>query len=173
MEEQSKTLRIMRRIGAPKPEKISISGILQSPDLGSLTLALPGGDGDTSAALLELLGSNEINIRFISKYSDSDGNTSMCICIDPELFESAVDMIYANEESLGIKEFVYRSNVRVLSVYPHKGKARVAERLFTTLRMNGIDPLSTNSASSVISCVLLSEHVEEALTCLDQAFERP
>ena len=173
MEDHSKTLEIIRRIGAPEPEKIRITGILQSPDLGSLTLVLPGEDGDTSAALLELLGSNEINIRFISKYSDSDGNTSMCICVEPELFESAVDMIYANEESLGIKEFVYKSSVRVLSVYPHKEKARVAERLFTTLRMNGIDPLSTNSASSVISCVLLSEHVEEALTCLDQAFERP
>lgn len=173
MEDHSKTLEIIRRIGAPEPEKIRITGILQSPELGSLTVVLPGGEDDSSPALLEHLGSHEINIRYISKYSDANGNTSMCICIDPGLFESAVDMIYANEESLGIKEFVYRSSVRILSVYPHRERARVTERLLTTLRMNGIDPISTNNASSVISCVLHSENVEEALTCLDQAFERP
>ena len=65
MNEQSKTLEIMRRIGAPKPAKIRIGGILQSPMVASLTLLLPGGNSDTSAAVLELMGANEINIRFI------------------------------------------------------------------------------------------------------------
>lgn len=173
MSEQSKTLEIMRRIGAPKPEKIRITGILQSPELSSLTVVMTQEVNDSSAELLRLFGDQEINVRFISKYSDANGDTSLCICIDPAFFETAVDLVDANENALHIKEFVYRSQVRVISIYPHKERARVAERLFTTLRMNGIDPLSTNNASSVISCVISGEHIQQALACLDQAFELP
>jgi aspartokinase len=172
MNEQSKTLEIMRRIGAPKPEKIRITGILQSPELASLTLGLPGEDNDSSTALLSLLGSHKINIRFISKYYDSTGNTSVCLCIDAGSLDTALELIDANE-SLGIRDFAYRPQVRVISIYPHKERARVAERLFTTLQVNRIDPLAVNNASSVISCVLSSEYVEQALACLDDAFELP
>ena len=56
---------------------------------------------------------------------------------------------------------------------PHKERPRVAERLLTTLRMHGIDILSTNNASSVISCVLKAEYVEQALACLADVFELP
>ena len=66
MNKESKTLEIMRRIGAPKPEKIRISGILKSQELASLTLLLPGGNIDSSATVLKLLGDHEINIRFIN-----------------------------------------------------------------------------------------------------------
>ncbi len=173
MNEQSKTLEIMRRIGAPKPERIRITGILQSPELASLTLELPGEDSDSSTALLSLLGSHKINIRFISKYYDSTGSTSVCLCIDRESLDTALELIDTNESSLGIKDFTYRPQVRVVSIYPHRERARVAERLLTTLRMNGFEPLAVNNASSVISCVLSSEYVEQALACLSDAFELP
>jgi aspartokinase len=173
MTEQSKTLEIMRRIGAPEPEKIRITGIIQSPVLASITLVLPGGDDDSSAELLSIFGSHEINIRFISKYSDRSDHTSICLCIEAELLDTAVDLISTNEKSLGVKEFIFRPQVQVISIYPHKERARVAERLLTTLRMNGIEPLSANNASSVMSCVLSSEYVEKALACLNQAFELP
>lgn len=173
MSEQSKTLEIMRRIGAPRPEKIRISGILQSPVLASLTLLLPGGDSDPAAAVLEILGGHEINIRFINKYKDSAGNTSLCLCIDADLLDTAISALDVHEESLGIRDFVYHPKVKVISIYPHKQRPRVAERLLTTLRMNGVDPLSTNNASSVVSCVVNSEDVEQALACLANAFELP
>lgn len=173
MNEQSKTLEIMRRIGAPRPEKIRITGILQSPELASLTMVLREEKNDSLAALLSLMGSQEINIRFINKYHDLNGHTSLCLCIDPESLNTAVELIDRNERSLDVSDFIYRPQVRVISVYPHKERSRVAERLLTTLRMNGIDPLATNNASSVISCVLQSEYVEQALACLDKAFELP
>jgi len=173
MKKQSKTLEIMRRIGAPKPEKISISGILKSPELASLTLLLPGGNTDSSAAVLKLLGDHEINIRFINKYPDSAGNTSLCLCIEADSLDKAIDVLDANESSLGIRDFMYHPQVRVISVYPHKERPRVAERLLTALRMHGIDILSTNNASSVISCVLSAEYVEQALACLADAFKLP
>jgi aspartokinase len=173
MSEQSKTLEIMRRIGAPKPEKIRITGILKSPELSSLTLLLPGGDQDSSTAVLTLLGDSDINIRFINKYEDSAGSTSLCLCIDAEWLDKALDLLDANETSLGIRDFMYHPRVRVISIYPHRERARVAERLFTTLRINGIDPLSTNNASSVISCVVNTDYLERALDHLTQAFELP
>ncbi len=173
MSEQSKTLEIMRRIGAPKPEEIRISGILQSPVLASLTLLLLGGDSDPATAVLEILGGHEINIRFINKYVDSAGNTSLCLCIDADSLDTAISALDVHEESLGIRDFMYHPKVKVISIYPHKQRPRVAERLLTTLRMNGVDPLSTNSASSVVSCVVNSEYVEQALACLANAFELP
>jgi aspartokinase len=173
MNEQSKTLEIMRRIGAPKPEKIRITGILQSPELASLTLLLPGGNSDSSATVLKLLGTHSINIRFINKYNDSAGNTTLCLCIDAQFLDAAVDLLDANEKSLGIRDFMYHPRVKVISIYPHKERPRIAERLLTSLRMNGIHILSINNASSVISCVLDLEDVEKAIACLEDAFELP
>ena len=51
MTQKSKTLEIMRRIGAPEPEKLSIVGIIQSPELASFNLRLPQSDTDSSAGL--------------------------------------------------------------------------------------------------------------------------
>jgi len=173
MDRQSKTLEIMRRIGAPKPERLRITGILQSPELASLTLLLPGGNSDSSAAVLKLLGTHSINIRFINKYKDSAGNTSLCLCIDAEFLDKALDLLDTNEKSLGIRDFMYHPRVKVISIYPHKERPRIAERLLTTLRMNGIYILSINNASSVISCVLNTEDVEKAVAYLGDAFELP
>jgi aspartokinase len=173
MDSQSKTLEIMRRIGAPKPEKIRISGILQSPQLSSLTLLLPGGNSDPSVRVLKLLGSQAINIRFINKYRDSAGNTFLCICIDAHFLDTALDVLDANEKLLGIRDFMYHPLVKVLSIYPHKERPRIMERLLTTLRLNGIHILSANNASSVISCVLNSEDADEAIGFLAEAFELP
>jgi aspartokinase len=173
MDKQSKTLEIMRRIGAPKPEKIRISGIIKSPDLASFTLLLPGGDNDSYTTVMKLMGEHEINIRFITKYADSAGNTSLCLCIDASRLDKALNVLDANESSLGIRDFMYHPQVKVISIYPHKERPRVAERMLTTLRMHGIDILSANNASSVISCVLKTDHVEKALACLAEAFELP
>ena len=163
----------MRRIGAPKPERIRITGILQSPELASLTLLLPGGNSDSSASLLNLLGTHAINIRFINKYKDSAGNTSLCLCIDAEFLDRALDLLDTNEKSLGIRDFMYHPRVKVISIYPHKERPRIAERLLTTLGMNGINIISVNNASSVISCVLNTGDVEKAIACLEDAFELP
>ena len=173
MDKYSKTREIVRQIGAPKPENIRISGFLKSPDLASLTLLLPGGDTDSSSIVLQLMGDHDINIRFINKYRDSAGNTSLCLCIDADYLDKALDVLDANESTLGIRDFMYHPQVRIISIYPHKERPRVAERLLTTLRMHGIDILSTNNASSVISCVLNGEQVEQALACLADAFELP
>ena len=173
MGEQSKTLEIMRRIGAPKPERIRITGILQSPELASLALLLPGGNSDSSAAVLKLLGTHAINIRFINKYRDSAGNTSLCLCIDAEFLDKALGLLDRNEKSLGIRDFMYHPTVKVISIYPHKERPRIAERMLTTLKMNGIHILSVNNASSVISCVLNTRDVDKAVVCLGNAFELP
>jgi hypothetical protein len=49
----------------------------------------------------------------------------------------------------------------------------VAERLLTSLRLSGVEPLAVNNASSVLSCVLSSDKFQEALSCLDHVFKLP
>jgi aspartokinase len=101
------------------------------------------------------------------------GNTSLCLCIDADVLDKAIRELDLHEKSLGIRNFVFHPKVIVISIYPHKQRPRVAERLLTALRMDGVDPLSTNNASSVVSCVVNSEHVEQALASLANAFELP
>lgn len=173
MQQQSKTLQLMRRIGAPEPERIGISGILRSPELSSFTISLPGNGDDASSSLLGVLGANKVNIRYISKYRDSNGNTTMCVCVDAEHFKLTMSLVEAQAQLLAAKDFIFRPSVRVISLYPHKDRARLTERLLTTLRLNRIEPVSFNNASSVISCVLHSEHVEKAVDCLNEVFELP
>ena len=61
--------------------------------LSSLTLLLPSGDSDPAVAVLEILGGHEINIRFINKYVDSAGNTSLCLCIDADSLDTAISAL--------------------------------------------------------------------------------
>jgi aspartokinase len=173
MSEPSTTLRIMRRIGAPEPKKIRITGMLQSPELAFLVLLLPEQDADILARLLSLLGEHEINIRFISTYTLSSGETKLNICIDGNALTKARELLRAQRAVLGMREVAYRPSVRVISLYPHKGRAEMAERLFTTLRLHGIELLVANNANSVISCVVSGRDLQNALSCLEQAFELP
>jgi aspartokinase len=109
----------------------------------------------------------------MTKYADADGTTALCLCVESAFLDDVVELIDTSKVDLGIEEFTYRSQIRIISIYPHKERARVAERLFTTLEMNGIELLSANNASSVISCVLHSDSVDQALACLRQAFQLP
>jgi aspartokinase len=173
MNEQSKTLDIMRRIGAPRPEKIRITGILQSPELALLTLSLPSEDGRPLASLLGLLGERSINIRFISKYLNGSGTPVLSLCVEVQSLPAALELINTRKASLGIREVSYRPQVGIISIYPHKERARVVERLLTTFQVNAIEPLAVNNASSVISCVFTSNLLQQALICLESAFELP
>lgn len=172
MEERSRTLEIIRRVGAPEPEKIAITGILKSPDLALLVLTLPGAD-EPVAALLGLLGAHGVNIRFITLYDSSPESKRLTLCVDRESFAGALELLHAHEDSLGIRDLSSNPRVRIISIYPYRERALVAKRLLTGLRFHGVKPLAVNNATSLISCVLDSEHVEQALTSLDQLFELP
>jgi aspartokinase len=173
MSEQSKTIEIMRRIGAQKPENIRITGILQSPELAFVTLTLPTEDGQPLAALFSVLGEHEINIRFINKYTHATGTPALSLCVEAKSLTAALELLSTRKASLGIREINYRPKVRIISIYPHKERARVAERLLTTFQLNGIEPLAVNNASSVISCVFASSLLLQAMTCIEQSFELP
>ena len=171
-EERSKTVEIIRRIGAPELEKISITGILKSHELSFLLLKLSAAD-DPAAAVLTLLGTNGVNIRFITLYDDSPATRLLALCVESESLNASLALLRSHQESLGIQNVSHHPRVRILSVYPYKERAQVAERLLTSLRLSGVEPLAANNASSVLSCVLSSERFQEALSCLDQVFELP
>ena len=172
MEERSKTVEIIRRIGAPEPEKISITGILKSHDLSFLLLALPATD-EPPAAVLRLLGAHGVNIRFITLYDDSPETRLLALCVETESLSASLELLQSHRVSLEIRSVSHHPRVRILSVYPYKERAQVAERLLTSLRLSGVEPLAVNNASSVLSCVLSSDKFQEALSCLDHIFELP
>ena len=172
MVEQSKTVEIIRRIGAPEPEKISITGILKSHDLSLLLLALPAAD-DPPAAVLRLLGSHRVNIRFITLYDAAPETRLLTLCVETEALSPSMELLRSHRASLDIRSISHHPRVRILSVYPYKERAQVAERLLTSLRLGGVEPLAVNNASSVLSCVLTSDKFQEALSCLDHVFKLP
>jgi len=172
MEERSKTVEIIRRIGAPEPEKISITGILKSHDLSFLLLTLPAAD-DPPAAILRFLGSHGVNIRFITLYDDSPETRLLTLCVETESLSASLELLRSHQAPLDIRSISHHPRVRILSVYPYKERAQVAERLLTSLRLSGVEPLAVNNASSVLSCVLSSDRFQEALSCVDRVFQLP
>jgi len=172
MEEQSKTVEIIRRVGAPEPEKISITGILKSHDLSLLALILPAA-AELPAGVLRLLGAHGVNIRFITLYDDSPETRLLTLCVEPESLTAAMELLQSHRASLEIRSLSHHPRVRILSVYPYKERAQVAGRLLTSLRLSGVEPLAVNNASSVLSCVLTSDRFQEALSCLDHVFKLP
>jgi aspartokinase len=173
VEEQSKTLEIIRRIGAPEPEKIAVSGILRSPELALLMLALPADSGSSLAGFLSLLGEHGINIRFITKYDDQTGTMLLNLAVEKDSLPRSLELARSHGPSLGLRTLSHRPDVLIISIYPYKGRALVAERLMTSLRMGGIEPLAINNASSVISCVITSGDLQSALACLENTFKLP
>jgi aspartokinase len=172
MEEESKTLEIIRRVGAPKPEKITITGILKSPDLALLNLTLPA-DNDSPATVLSLLGAHGVNIRFITLYEDPRETRQLTLCVEAESLPASLEILQSHQTALGIRDLSSHRPVRIISIYPYKERAPVTERLLTSLRLSGIEPLAVNNATSVLSCVLDSERLQEALTCLEHVFALP
>jgi aspartokinase len=172
MVEQSKTVEIIRRIGAPEPEKISITGILKSQELSLIMLTLPASE-DPPAGVLSLLGAHGVNIRFITLYDDSPETRLLALCVETESLPGSLHLLGSHQASLGIHSLSHHPRVRIISVYPYKERAQLAERLLTSLRLSGVDPLAVNNASSVLSCVLSSGELQKALACLDHIFELP
>ncbi|HVO85037.1 MAG TPA: hypothetical protein VMU60_11485 [Syntrophobacteria bacterium] len=172
MDERSKTVEIIRRVGAPEPEKISITGILKSQDLSLLLLTLPVTD-DPPAAVLRLLGSHGVNIRFITLYDTSPESRLLTLCVEKESLNASLELLRSQQAALDIQSISHHPRVRIVSLYPYKERAQVVERLLTSLRLSGVEPLAVNNASSVLSCVLSSEKFQEALSCLDHVFELP
>jgi len=172
MEERSKTVEIIRRIGAPEQEKISITGILKSHDLSFLLLTLSAAE-DPPAAVLRLLGSHGVNIRFITLYDDSPATRLLALCLETESLSASLELLRSHQAPLDIRSIYHHPRVRILSVYPYKERGQVAERLLTSLRLSGVEPLAVNNASSVLSCVLSSDRFQEALSCVDRVFQLP
>jgi aspartokinase len=173
MEEQSKTLEIIRRVGAPEPEKIAVSGIVKSPHLALLLFALPADRSTSLADFLRLLGEHGINIRFITKYDDQTGTIILNLAVEKDSLPRSLELARSHGPSLGLRALSHRPDVLIISIYPYKGRALVAERLMTSLRMGGIEPLAINNASSVISCVIAGGDLQSALACLDHTFKLP
>jgi aspartokinase len=122
---------------------------------------------------LRLLGSHGVNIRFITLYDASPETRLLTLCVETEALSASLELLRSHQGPLDIRSISHHPRVRILSVYPYKERAQVAGQLLTSLRLMGVEPLAVNNASSVLSCVLSSEKLQEALSCLDQVFELP
>jgi hypothetical protein len=93
--------------------------------------------------------------------------------VEAESLPASLEILQSHQTSLGIRGLSSHRPVRIISIYPYKERGRIAERLLTSLRLSGIEPLAVNNATSVLSCVLDSMRLQEALTCLEHVFALP
>ncbi len=168
MDRETKLIQIIRKIGAPKPPRIKLTGILESPDVDLFSFLFAV--NTALCGVLEHLSNSKINIRFITKTNSRNKYGMARICTDTD-YRDEVNSIFEQEvKKRFIENLDARPNVRILSLYPFKGDPRVAMHVINTLNADKIEILAVSTASSVISCVIPSEKVFAAKRSLRSAF---
>jgi len=165
---KTKLIQIIRKVGAPEVPKIKLTGILESPEQDLFSFSY--GKNSVLRNILEHLGNSSINIRFMSKSSYANNHATARICIDSKYHEKVKEILSRKDVITSIDRLIYQPGVRILSIYPFKGDPKIAMRFFDALNSKNIEVLATNTATSVISCVIPSRKLPLAKQQLKSAF---
>ncbi len=168
MQKKAKLVQIIRKIGAPEPPRIKLTGILESPEQDLFTFSFRA--EDALCNILNFLGDLSINIRFLSKTPQSDNHYWARISTDPDQREKVLAIFSRREITNNISGFTSHQGVRIISLYPFKGNPGVAIHLYNTFHSNNVEILAISTASSVISCVIWSKKLPQARNLLKSAF---
>jgi aspartokinase len=166
----SRMLDIIRRIGEATPPPIKLSRLIQSPEQDFFSFALISEKWMTSARVFELLAKSSVNIRFICQHLGKGGDLRVQLCADTKFQDKILKVFQTDEIARVVQEFSHQAGVVVLSLYPFNGQPQVSVRVFGTLRHHNIEILGANTATSVISCVVLGRDLELAVSTLKQIF---
>lgn len=161
-------LGIIRDVGIPTPPKLKLIGLLESPEQDLYSFSCT-----TNTALfkiLEYFAESSINIRFISKNAVVNNRTWIQICTDPDSERLIQTIVRKRDIKSSIEKFTHQHGVKILSLYPFKGDPWVVKCLFDSLLSRKIEILATNTASSVISCVIRKQDLPLAIRHLHSAF---
>jgi aspartokinase len=169
----SRIIDIIRQVGAAEPASIKLNSILQSPEQDFFAFALRLEKSQELVRMLELLARSSINIRFFNSHRQSDTQVRIQLCVDVDPHMYPMRLFQAEEHAGNIESLYHLMGVRILSLYPFSGQAKVAERLFSTLRFHHIGIPAANCTSSVISCVIAAHDCELATVSLRRVFVFP
>jgi aspartokinase len=169
----SRIVDIIRQVGAAEPASIKLNSILQSPEQDFFAFSLKPEKSQDLVKMFELLARSSINIRFFNSHRQNDTQVRIQLCVDIDSDMYPMRLFQTEEKAGNIESLHHHMGVRILSLYPFSGQAKVAERLFSSLRFHHIGILAANCTSSVISCVIAAYDCELATVSLRRAFVFP
>jgi aspartokinase len=166
----SKMVDIIRRIGEATPSPIKLSKLLQSPEQDFFSFSVAIGNWTIATKIFELLAQSSVNIRFIVIHAGKNEDARVQLCVDTKFQREALNIFQTEEIAEAIQEFHHHDSAIILSLYPFNGQPQVAERIFTILRLLGIEILGANTATSVFSCVISESDLDPVVTSLKEVF---
>ncbi|HBZ54726.1 MAG TPA: hypothetical protein DEO88_04900 [Syntrophobacteraceae bacterium] len=173
MPADSRILEILRQVGAAEPASIKLTKILQSPEQDFFAFSLAAGKSKELSRILDQLARSSVNVRFFNSHLGSKDQVRIQLCIDADSHMDAIRFFQAEENAGNLESLHHRLGVRILSLYPFSGEAKIAERLLSMLRFQNIKILGLNCATSVISCVIPTCDCELATASLRRTFIFP
>jgi len=98
-------------------EKVKIGGILQSLNLGKVSLTSIHDRPGIAAFVFEALGREKINVEFICHTMDERGQSHLTFCVDRKDINASVALMLQNREKIGFLEVLADQDVGLISIF--------------------------------------------------------
>ncbi len=155
-------------------EKIEIGGLIQGRDLALINVLCLPDRQDAVAEVFKTLGTQAVNVQLAAQTVGPDG-ASLALCVATKDLPTALGMLKANQDRLGVQRLTHHPRVALLAVHgPHfRERPGLAGLMFGTLAAAGIRILAVSTSISTLSCIIEADRLEAALQALHETFEIP
>jgi aspartate kinase len=156
-------------------EKIRIGGIMQNAHLALLSVtAVPDRPG-IAAAILSGVGDRKVNVQFIVQCIDQSQRDQVALCVDRDDIDTALEIVNQIAPEIEAGKVISQPEAAIVSIFGPDFRERpgIAGAMFKALADNGINILAISTSISTVSCVIASDHLEDALNALRATFDLP
>jgi len=155
-------------------EKIEIGGLIQGKDLALINVLCLPDRPDAVAEVFRIMGTQAVNVQLAAQTTCPDG-PSLALCVATKDLSTALGVLKANQDRLGIQRLAHHPQVVFLAVHgPHfRERPGLAGLMFGTLAAAGVKMLAVSTSISTLSCVIEADRLEAALQALHEIFEIP
>jgi len=156
-------------------EKIRIGGIMQNAHLSLLNVAAVPDRPGTAAAILNGLGSRNVNVQFIVQCIDQNQRDQIAVCVDRDEIDTALEIVQGIAPELDAGKVIALPEAAIVSIFGPDFRERpgIAGTMFQALAAKGINILAISTSISTVSCVIHSDNLEDGLNALRDTFDLP
>jgi len=153
-------------------EKVVVSGVAYSKDVGRITLTKMPDRPGIAAKVFEPLAAADIVVDMIIQNTGADGMTDLTFTCSRGDFGRAMDLARQSATALGGQKVLGDASLAKVSIIgvgmrSHSG---VASQMFQTLAAEGINIIMISTSEIKVSCVVEEKYTELAVRVLHQAF---
>ncbi len=156
-------------------EQAIISGIAHDSSEAKVTVAGVPDTPGVAAALFEPLAEAGVNVDMIVQNVSHDGTTDISFTVPKAHAAEAIQITAANAAGLGAGDTDLDDNVGKVSLVGAGMKSHpgVAARVFRALADANINVEMISTSTIRISCIVRSDHLDEAVQALHREFNPP